>query len=91
MNLPENWHNLSPRQQLRDAVQAYARLSGRELRLAWFDLERRYWRKYGVNLSEDRKRYASRHGCKPTIPLWIEQSGIMDRCIALALTMWKSC
>jgi len=91
MNIPEHWKNLSPRQQLRDVVQTYARLNGGDMKAAWFKLERMYFRRYGVDLTAERKRYAAKHGTLPTIPLWFEMQGIMERALALAMTMGKSC
>lgn len=89
MNVTENWKNLSPRQQLREAVAAYAALTGRDMKTSWFRLERIYSRRYGVDLTAERKLYAARHGTLPTIPLWIEMQGIMERALDLAKTMEK--
>ncbi len=91
MNIPNIGKNLSPRRQLREAVEAYAALTGLDARAVWFRLERMYFHKYGINLTDQRKAYAAKHGTLPTVALWIETSGIMERALALAMTMRPSC
>jgi len=89
MKTPDYWIDLSPRQQLNEAVRRYAQATGCEYRKAWFKLERLYFHRYGVDLTTERKRYGEKHGALPTIALWFEQQGLMNRAISLALTMGK--
>lgn len=91
MNTAEHWKNLSKRQQLRNAVGAYAALTGRDMRTSWFRLERILSKRTGVDLTTERKAIAAQRGSLPTIELWIETKGLVEQAIALALTMEKSC
>ena len=87
MNIPEYWQNLTPRRRLNDAVHRYAKAHGGDYRQAWRHLEKIYSLTYRIDVRAERRLYAEKYGTLPTIPVWFEMQGIMDRVITLALSM----
>lgn len=87
MNFPEYWTGLTPRQRLNDAIHAYAKANRLDYRQAWRHFEKIYSLTYRIDVRAERRLYAEKNGILPTIPVWFEMGGLMDRAITLARQM----
>ncbi len=87
MNTPSYWKDLTPRQQLNDAVHKYAKKNHVPYNEAWKAFEVRYSAHKRVNIPWLRHEHARRYGIRPTVPSFLECTGQIEDAVTFALGM----
>jgi hypothetical protein len=87
MNRPEYWSDLTPRQQLNDAVHKFAQATRCTYAEAWKRFELLYSVRNQVDLAELRRRHWLQHGRTPTIPAYLDHIDMIGKAVEVALEM----